>query len=187
MNSSDLSTSTGNTAFNQDPTIRVQNEYGQLRQLAARKMKRERCDHLLTATALANEVSIRMLTDCRMSTDNRDQFFAYAATAMGNLLIDHARAQRCQKRGGGQPVQTYDDGLTVAATTSADVGAVREALAKLRRLDSRRAQVVQLRYFDGLSNQEIADQLCISLATVKRDWEGARAWLQQELSRDCDS
>lgn len=176
-------TTTPSTATASNPISRVRVEYSQLRRLAARKMAKERCDHLLTATALTNELTLRMLADGRMPTENREQFFAWAATAMGNLLIDHARAQRCRKRGGGQPVGTYDDAIQVDMSPSDDVSGLMEALAKLSRIDGRRAEVVRLKYFDGLSHQEIAERQNVSLATVKRDWEGARRWLQQELLR----
>lgn len=182
MNLTD-STPVNSTVRTNRQAVRVQQEYSELRQLAARRMSRERSNHLLTATALANEVSMRMLMDDRTPTDNRSRFFAYASRAMGNLLVDHARAQRCLKRGGGQPVQYYDDTAMAGETETKEVRALHDALARLKKINPRRTQVVQLRYFEGMSNQEIASQLQVSLATVKRDWEAARAWLQQEMSQ----
>ena len=162
----------------------VRTEYGSLRRLAARKMAWERASHLLTATALVNEVTVRLLSDNQSAPESRDQFFAYAGRAMHNLLVDHARAEGTQKRGGGQSFQVYDENLVPTEAQTDQVAVLREALGRLRRIDARRASVVELRFYQNLSNQEIAERLDVSLATVKRDREGARAWLQMQVGRD---
>ncbi len=159
----------------------IQAAYNDLRQLAARKMANERLDHTLSSTALVHEVSMKLLDDSRVPTESRGQFFAYASKAMRNLLIDHARTKGRQKRGGDRQKFSFDEALVACDEQRDDFLALNSALEKLAELEPRKAQVVEMRYFGGLSNQEIASALETSLATVKRDWEVARTWLLKTL------
>ena len=155
--------------------------YDDLRKLAGGKMSAERQDHTLSATALVNEVSIRMLTDSRVPMESRGQFFAYASRAMRNLLIDHARTKGRQKRGGDRKKFSLEEAVVSATEESEDLLALNDALETLAEMEPRKAQVVEMRYFGGLSNQDVANALGISLATVKRDWDVARTWLLTTL------
>lgn len=159
----------------------IQVAYDDLRRLAASKMANERQDHTLSSTALVHEVSMKMLNDSRLPTENRGQFFAYASTAMRNLLIDHARTKGRQKRGGDRQKFSFEEALVACDEQRDDLLALDEALEALAELQPRKAQVVEMRYFGGMSNQEIAVALEISLATVKRDWEVAKTWLLMQL------
>ena len=160
----------------------VQAAYEELRRLAGVQMRKERQDHTLTATALVNEVSLRMLNEADVPIDNRNQFFGYAARAMRNLLIDHARTKGRQKRGGNQKKVEFQEAVVACQEQRDDLLALNDALESLSELEPRQAQVVELRYFGGLSNQEVADSLGISLATVKRDWHVAKSWLACEIA-----
>ena len=159
----------------------VREEYSQLRQLAARRMSGERDNHMLTGTALANEVAMKFLTDPSLPTKDRARFFAYATVAMRNHLVDHARAAGRKKRGGDRVRQSCEHAESAAAREREELDELTEALNLLERLDPRRARVVRMRFFDGRSNDDIAAQLGVSVATVKRDWEGARNWLQNRM------
>ena len=159
----------------------LQATYDQLRTLAAARMRDERPDHTLTATALVHEISLRMLGDQMVQANSRDQFLALAAKAMRNVLVDHARARGRQKRGGGEKHLSLDENLVTYGQKSQELLDLDDALERLQSLDVRKSQVVELRYFGGLSIEETSQVLGISLATVKRDWEVARAWLLREL------
>ena len=161
--------------------------YGELLKLAGRQMSNERATHTLTTTALANEVSVKLLEDQQLPTQNRGQFMAYASKAIRHTLIDYARGKGRQKRGGDRQRVDFDsvgeicDQSCDANRTDGQV--VREAVRALAARHPRTAKVVELRYFDGLSINEVAKTLQISLATVKRDWALAKVWLRQELAR----
>lgn len=155
--------------------------YDQLRALAAARMQNERPDHTLTATALVHEVSLQFLERSQLAIESQGQFLALAARAMRNLLVDHARGHKRLKRGGGQQKFTLDQAPSVSDGESAEVISLHEALERFSEIDSRKSQVVELRYFGGLTIEETANALGISTATVKRDWEVARAWLLREL------
>ena len=163
----------------------IQAAYNELRHLAAAKMRDERPDHTLTATALVNEMAIRMLDASQVPVQNRKQFFAYASTAMRRLLIDHARGKKREKRGGDRRKFAFEEALVACEKQSSEILALNDALNALAKLKPRKAQVVEMRYFGGMSNQEVADALDISVATVKRDWDVARGWLIRELM--CES
>lgn len=165
----------------------IEAAYEELRKLAAAKMSDERMNHTLTSTALVHEVSIRMLDDSCVPTESRGQFFAYASKAMRNLLIDHARTKGRQKRGGDRRGFSFDEAMVACREQSEDLLALNDALEALAELEPRKAQVVELKYFGGMSNQEAADALGISLATVKRDWEVAKAWLLRELLQQSEN
>ncbi len=155
--------------------------YRQLRRLAARQLARERKDHTLQPTALVHEVVLRLLRHRDTSSANRAQFFAFAARLMRHVLVDHARERRAAKRGGGvRPVSVDLDQLG-GEITDAELLMLDDALTHLEKLDPRQAQVVMLRYFGGLSVDEVGDLLGISARTVKREWRTAKAWLRVQL------
>ena len=156
--------------------------YQDLKILAANRMSGERPDHTLTATALVNEVSLKILNDAAAPLENRGRFFGYVSRAMRNLLIDHARTRTRQKRGGNSKSVTFEEALIASQEQPDELLELNEALDRLAKMDERKAQVVEMKYFGGLTNQEVADALDVSLNTVKRDWEVARTWLMNELS-----
>jgi RNA polymerase sigma factor (TIGR02999 family) len=156
--------------------------YGRLRELASAKMLNERQDHTLTSTALVHEVSMKLLDESQVPVASRGQFLAYASKAMRNYLIDHARTQGRQKRGGGRRKYSFDEAMSASKDQPDEFLALNEALEALAEIEPRKAQVVEMRYFGGLSNQEIADALKTSVATVKRDWTVAKTWLQKTLA-----
>lgn len=155
--------------------------HGELRVLAANYLRRERPDHTLQPTALVHEAYLRLLGQSQVEWKNRSHFFGIAAQAMRRLLVDHARRHSAARRDGGVAV-TLDDGLESAHEATYDVLGVHEALNALAKLDERQARIVELKFFVGLSLEEIAEVVEISVATVSREWAMARAWLQQELS-----
>jgi RNA polymerase sigma factor (TIGR02999 family) len=160
--------------------------YGELRRQAARCLRTQPEGHTLQATALVHEAYLRLVDRDSAGTDwkDRSHFYAVAARAMRSVLVDHARARRAAKRGGGAPALTLGAAESVADHSSdsgVDVEALDEALTRLAALDSRQARVVELRYFGGLSIEEAAEALGISHATVEREWKTARLWLRREL------
>jgi RNA polymerase sigma factor (TIGR02999 family) len=156
--------------------------YDELHKMANRYMKRERKDHTLQTTALINEAYVRMVDQKNVHWENRAHFFAISAQIMRRILIDHARRHHYAKRGGGALKVSLDETAMVASNPAPDMLLLDEALNRLAEMDPRRGQVVELRYFGGLNNEEIAGVLKISENTVTRDWNMARAWLYQELS-----
>ena len=156
--------------------------YDELRRLARGQMSRERQDHVLQATALVNEAFLRMVDVHQMQWRNRAHFFAMAARLMRRILVEHARARAFQKRGGGAPHVTFDENLTSPPSTPHDLVALDDALNALAAVHERKAQVVELRHFGGLSVDETAGVLNVSVDTVMRDWKFARNWLLRELS-----
>lgn len=157
-------------------------EYAELRDLAAAKMRSERVCHTLTGTALANEVAAKMLDNSQTPAKTRGQFLAFANKAMRHYLIDYARARRREKRGGDRQKFEFNEAdVASEINESEEHAALHEVLQRLGQHDQRRAEVVRLRYLEGRSNEEIAELLNTSLATVKRDWIVARAWLANEL------
>jgi RNA polymerase sigma factor (TIGR02999 family) len=155
--------------------------YEELRRLARSYMKREPKGHTLQTTALINEAYVRIVDQNSVQWQNRSHFFAISAQIMRRILVDHARRYLHAKRGGGARRVSLDEAMIVAAERSEEVLMLDEALSNLARMDPRRCQVVELRYFAGLNNQEIASVLHISENTVMRDWNLARAWLYQQL------
>jgi RNA polymerase sigma-70 factor, ECF subfamily len=155
----------------------------QLQQIAARFLHHERADHTLEPNALVNELCLRMLGAQPITYNDRAHFFAVAAQTMRRILIDHARARVADKRGGVQQRVSLSavDGWNPVAR-SEDLLALDEVLAKLEKADPRAAHVVELRFFGGLSEEEVAAALGVSVITVKRDWRAARAWLVGKLS-----
>jgi len=159
--------------------------YDELRGLAASHMRRERGDHTLQPTALAHEAWLRLIRLPDGAVQNRLHFFALAAQAMRRILADHARRQRAAKRGGGAAEMTLEIADAAGLISSGDRTVAADDLdaliEDLTRLDPRQAQVVELRFFAGLTVDETAEVLGISPATVKRDWLVARAWMHREL------
>ena len=160
--------------------------YDELRQMARRQMRRERPGHTLRTTALVNDAYLRLIDQREVRWQNRAHFFAISAQMMRRILVDHARAKRYEKRGGGAAHVPLEEAAVLAQGKEAEIIALDEALLALHELDPRRARVVELRYFGGLSNEEISEVLKVSPNTVTRDWNMARAWLYQELSGDAD-
>ena len=157
--------------------------YDQLHRLAGRYMRREQAGHTLQTTALLNEAYIRLVDSSRVGWQNRAHFYAVAAQLMRRVLIDFARSRRYQKRGGDWYRVTLSEGIPIASRGAADLVAVDDALRDLERLDPRKARVVELRFFGGLSLEETAEALNVSTDTVGRDWRAAKAWLVRELKR----
>jgi RNA polymerase sigma factor (TIGR02999 family) len=156
--------------------------YEQLRRRAAAYLRRERRGHSLQPTALVNEAYLRLMRLERISWQNRAQFFGIAAQFMRRILVDHARLRQAAKRPGGVRV-SLDDGMGAAAPLDCEVLMLDAALQELAGLDARQAQVVELKYFGGLSEEEVAAVLSLSRATVTREWQSARAWLFRRLTR----
>jgi RNA polymerase sigma factor (TIGR02999 family) len=154
--------------------------YDELHRLARRYMRGERPGHSLQTTALVNEAYVRLVDYERMQWQNRAHFFAVSAQVMRRILVEHARRQNL-KRGGGVPHVSLDEAALVGDHRAADMVALDDAMNALAQLDPRKAQVVEMRFFGGLSVEETADVLKVSAATVMRDWGTARAWLYREL------
>ena len=155
--------------------------YDELHRLARRYMSRERKGHTLQTTALINEAYVRLVDQRNVHWANRSHFFAISAQIMRRILIDHARRHAYAKRGGGAQQISLDEAAVVSGQAS-ELLRLDEALQSLAEMDLRRSQVVELRYFGGLSNEEIAGVLKVSENTVTRDWNMARAWLYQQLA-----
>ena len=158
--------------------------YDELRRLAGVHLAQERANHTLQPTALVHEAYLRLVGPGDVVWENRAHFFGAAAKAIRRILTDHARGKGRRKRGGGQarvPLESVDAG---AGELDLDLVALDEALDRLTELDPAKARVVELRYFAGLSLDETAQAMGISVATVSRHWEFARVWLRDELSRD---
>jgi RNA polymerase sigma-70 factor, ECF subfamily len=154
--------------------------YDELHKLARAYFRRERGEHTLQPTALVHEAYLR-LVDQRAALENRGHFLAVAATQMRRILLDYARKHHAARRGGGQKV-ILEDTMAVASQSNLDMIALDVALRKLSELDASQAQMVELRFFGGLSVEETADVMGISPATVKRAWSSARAFLHREIS-----
>jgi RNA polymerase sigma factor (TIGR02999 family) len=157
--------------------------YDELRRLAHRYLGRQQPGHLLQTSALVNEAYLRLLNVAQVSWQNRAHFFAVSAQLMRNILVDFARNRQSQKRGGAAHQVSLDQALEVSAERGADLVALDDALKLLAALDARQAQVVELRFFGGLSVEETAEVLKVSPGTVRRDWRMAKAWLHRELSK----
>ena len=157
--------------------------HAELRQIAARYMARERLGHTLQPTALVNEVYLRLVDVDRVRWQNRAHFLAVAARLMRRILVDFARSRRYQKRGGGGERVAFDEALVIDVGRGHDILALDDALDGLARVDERQSQIVVMRFFAGLTVEEIAGVLGISNATVMRDWKLAKSWLLRELDR----
>ncbi len=155
----------------------------ELHRLAKRYMAAERPGHLLQTTALVNEAYLRLIDWQNVEWQNRAHFFGLAAQLMRRVLVDYARAQQREKRGGAALRVSLSDAANVAVERSADLVALDDALLSLEQLEPRQSRVVELRFFAGLSQAETAEALQVSVGTVRRDWSLAEAWLYRELQR----
>jgi RNA polymerase sigma-70 factor, ECF subfamily len=155
--------------------------YDQLKELARRYMRRERADHTLQTTALVHEAYLKLIRQQSPNWQGRAQFFGIAAQLMRRILIDHARHNLREKRGGTQVVLPLDEALAFSPEHSEDLLKLDEALDRLSKLDPRQSRIVELRFFGGLSVEETSKFLSISPITVKRDWAVAKVWLYGEL------
>lgn len=155
--------------------------YQELRRLAHRYMAGQRADHTLQTTALVNEAYLRLANQDQPNFANRSHFLAVAAKAMRQILVDHAKAALRDKRGAGARAVELDEAALLSPEPTRELLDLNEALEKLAVLDARKAQVVELQYFGGLKQEEIAEVLKISVVTVRRDWIFSRAWLYAEL------
>ncbi|HEV2803039.1 MAG TPA: sigma-70 family RNA polymerase sigma factor [Pyrinomonadaceae bacterium] len=158
-----------------------------LRRRAHRYMGGERAGHTLQTTALVNEAYLRLVDSQKVRWQNRAHFFAVSAQLMRRILVDFARSRGYQKRGGGASHVELDEAGVLADERGAEMVALDEALDALARLHERQSRVVELRYFGGLKDEEIAEVLKVSVGTVRRDWTLARAWLLRELSNTVTS
>lgn len=158
--------------------------YDELRRQASRYLRKERQGHTLQTTALIHEAYLKLAGQNEIEWQNRSHFFAIASTAMRRILVDHARTRHREKRGGRAEDIPLDDALMIGAQQrNVDLVALDEALVRLERLDRRQAKVVELRFFSGLTNEETADVLGVSNATVRNDWAMAKAWLHGQIAR----
>lgn len=155
--------------------------HAELRRIARRQMGNERVGHTLQATALVNEAYLRLVDVRQMKWQNRAHFFAMSARLMRRVLVDFARSRKYQKRGGGAHKVSLDEALVVSEERGADLVALDDAITALSAVDARKAQVVEMRFFGGLSVEETAEALHVSVDTVMRDWKLAKAWLLREL------
>ena len=155
--------------------------YDELRRLAHRYMNREREGHTLQTTALVNEAYLRLVDQSEVHWENRTHFFAVAARVMRHILVDHAREHSRAKRGGKAPIVSLDEAATLTPERAREVLALDEALNELAKIDKRKSEVVELRYFGGLSVEETAEVLKVSPITVMRSWSFAKVWLLREL------
>ncbi len=161
--------------------------YDELHRLARRYMRRESPDHTLQTSALLNEAFLRLVDQKNVHWQNRAHFFAIAAQMMRRILVDYARSRNYEKRGGGARALSLDEGLIVSDARNEEVVNVHEALERLTEFDPRKGQIVELRFFGGLSIEETAEVLGVSPGTVMRDWTLAKAWLRRELSPETES
>ena len=157
--------------------------YNELRRLANYYLQRERKDHTLQSTALVHEAFLRLIDQRDVRWQNRAHFFGVASQMIRRILVDHARAHQTAKRGGGAYTLALDDALGAEHKRDLDLVALDDALNGLANLDPQQARIVELRFFTGLTIEETAEVVGISPATVKRDWNTAKAWLFRELSR----
>ncbi len=173
--------------------------YEELRQLAQRHLRRERSDHTIQKTALVNEAFVRLVGQQSVDWQSRAHFIGLASKLMRRVLVDYARARLADKRGGGAGVLSLDEMAApeaeeapdttptalqhLDAHTQEEVSAIDQALQRLEQIDARQAQIVEMRYFGGLTVEQTAEAIGISEATVKREWTLARAWLRRELGK----
>ena len=155
----------------------------ELHRIAERCMRHERAGHTLQATALVNEAYARLVDVRRISWQDRAHFLAMSARIMRQVLVDHARARRSQKRGGGAVQVTLVESLAGSDERPHDIAALDDALEALARVDARKSRVIELRFFGGLSVEETASALDVSEKTVEREWKLAKAWLLRELGK----
>ncbi len=157
--------------------------YKELRKLANRYLRKERAGHTLQSTALVHEAFLRLIDQKHARVENRNHFFAVASQAMRRVLVDHARRDLAGKRIGAYDKVALDKAPELAVEADSEILAVHQALERLSEIHPRQANLVELRYFGGLTNPEAAEVLEVSLATVERDWQVAKIWLRRQLSQ----
>ena len=157
--------------------------YDELRRLAARYLRHEREDHTLQTTALVNEAYLQLIGQQARDWQNRAHFLAIASHLMRNILVDHARAHAAAKRGKGEQALPLNDAIEVPGKTAPDVLALDDALKDLAKHDERKCRIIELRYFGGLSMEEIAEVIGLSVATLRRDLRMAEAWLGRQIHK----
>ena len=157
--------------------------YAELRRIAHLYMRRQRAGHSLQTTALVNEAYLKLIDSDRVNWQDRNHFFAICSQLMRRILVDSARRKISQKRGGDRLQVTLDEHAAATVEHAADVVGLDDALKQLATLSPRQAQIVELRYFGGLTEEQVAETLEISSRTVRRDWNVARAWLYRELNQ----
>jgi RNA polymerase sigma factor (TIGR02999 family) len=158
--------------------------FGELRRLAHRYMRREKPGHTLQTTALVNEAYLRLVDQRNVRWQNRAHFFAIASQMMRRILVDHARSRKYDKRGGGALKIPLEEAAVIGMERARELIALDDALMALEKIDPRRSRVVEMRFFGGLDNEEIAEVLKIHPNTVTRDWNLARAWLHKAVTSD---
>ena len=159
--------------------------YDEFRALARSYLQKESASHTLQPTALVNEAYAKLVDQTQVSWQGRTHFFAVGAQAMRRILIDHARSKGRQKRGAGRPRIALDERALISPQRDEDLLAVGEAIDDLAQLDPRQARIVELRFFAGLTVEEVAEVLEMSKRSVEREWTMIRAWLRRRLSEDC--
>lgn len=161
--------------------------YEELHRLAHQHMSRERRDHTLQTSALVNEAYLRLIDQRNVHWQNRSHFFSIASRLMRRILVDHARAHTPAKRGGGALQVSLDEAAFVSQERASELVALDDALTSLAAIDQRKCQVVELRFFGGMSVEETATALGVSPITIKRDWSTAKAWLHRAIGRGVTS
>jgi RNA polymerase sigma factor (TIGR02999 family) len=156
--------------------------YDELHDMAHRQLRKERPDHTLNATALVHEAYLKLVDQKRVNWQNRAHFFGIASLAMRRILINYAQMHVAAKRGGKNVLVTFDEAASPRESKAEELLALDEALQHLEQLNERQAKVVEYRFFGGLTQEEIAEVLNVSVPTVRRDWRLARAWLSRELN-----
>lgn len=159
----------------------------ELRRLASGFMRKESKGHLLQTTALVNEAYLRLVDQTQVQWQNRNQFFAIAATCMRRVLLDYAKAQERDKRSGGAEHIALSDAPPLPEEKAAEIVALDEALRELEKQDERKSRIVELRYYGGYTVEEVAEILGVPKTTIEREWSMARAWLQRELAAKPES
>ena len=157
--------------------------YGELRRMAHRFMRRERPDHTLQTSALVNEAFLRLIDCQQVNWQNRAHFFGLAAQMMRQILIDHARSHARAKRGGALRQVLFEETAVVSAERAAELIALDDALNALAAFDISKSRIVELRFFGGLTNEEVGEVMGMSLRTVEREWRKAKAWLRRTISK----
>jgi RNA polymerase sigma factor (TIGR02999 family) len=161
--------------------------YDELHRMASRHLRREPNGNTLQSTALVHEVYLKLIDQERVQWQDRNHFFAVASNMIRRILVDHARARYAAKRGGGQVRLEFDEAIGLPGARDANLMALDDAMESLAQLDRRQSRIVELRFFGGLSIEETAEVMHLSPATVKRDWNVAKAWLYRQLARSSNS
>jgi RNA polymerase sigma factor (TIGR02999 family) len=155
--------------------------YDELRKLASYQLRRERANHTLQPTALVHEAYLRLINQREVVWQDRAQFFGLAAQMMRRILVNYALAHKAEKRGGNEPVISLDEAVSFAAEREVNLVLLDAALSRLAELDAAQCRIVELRFFGGLTVEEVAEVMKISTATVKREWRSAKAWLYEQI------